>query len=784
MRTSHSGRGLHNIPAELTSFVGRRRELAEIKQRLGVSRLVTLTGAGGVGKTRLALRAAVDMVRAFPDGVWFVPLAPVQDTQLVAQAAFNALGVQDLSPGWSLTTLTDYLADKQLLLILDNCEHLLDSCAVLASSLLRSCPELRLLATSRQPLGTPGEGRMLVPPMSLPEEGDGVAVERLVNSDAVRLLSERAAIVLPGFAVDASNAAAVLRLCRRLDGIPLAVELAAVRLGSWSVDQLNLKLATELSVLGTGNRGAESRQQTLESTIRWSYGLLEEAERLLWARLSVFAGGFDQEAAIEVCSDQQLPADRIVDLLGTLVEKSILSRELSTGNTSRYRLLETLRQYGRLRLRELDEETSMRKRQFDWIRTLAQPAGAWDGRQPEMFNRMYLERDNLWAALDFCLGRPSEAAAAAELAQDLMVYWECRGPWRDVRRILTLLAELAPVESLARARLIWVAATMAGALDDFAGSGELSRESLRIGKQLKDVELVASSMFLLSVSRIVAGDPVEATELAQSALSLTRLMQLKPIEEETLNVLCLIALAMGELDRAIEFGEQAMAISRECGELWDRGYVLNYMSQARWLRGDRQRAEVEAKEGAACKHALDDRNGLAILLETLAWMAAESGGHQRAATLLGSAEHVRELSALPFQSINREQHEHSVAVAAQALGQIIYDAAFERGRAMSIDDAAAFAIKEKEPTKARATAKPEMAAAVGSPIGLTRREHEIAVLVGQGLSNKQIAARLVVSERTAESHILNILNKTGFNSRTQIASWATAQQPLAGARKG
>src|SRR5262249_16633596 len=267
--------GPSNLPVELTSFVGRRQELRELKRLLTTTRLLTITGSGGCGKTRLALRAAAEMSRGFPDGVCLVPLAPIQDTLLVTQAVFDALGVQDLSAGLSLSTLTEYLAGRRLLLVIDNCEHLLDGCAVLASTLLKACPDLHLLATSRQALGVAGEVRMLAAPMSLPEEGDELSLERLLNSDAVWFLSERAAAVGPGFVVGAGNGAAVLRLCRRLDGIPLALELAAVRLGSLSLDQLNQGLSSELSILGSGNRGAESRQQTLEATIGWSYGLLE-----------------------------------------------------------------------------------------------------------------------------------------------------------------------------------------------------------------------------------------------------------------------------------------------------------------------------------------------------------------------------------------------------------------------------------------------------------------------------------------------------------------------------
>jgi predicted ATPase len=364
------GRRPSNLPADLTSFVGRRQELRQVKRLLTTTRLLTLAGSGGAGKTRLALRAAAEMSRGFPDGAWLVQLASVHDPLLVTQAVFNALGVHDLSAGLSLSSLTEYVAGKRLLLVLDNCEHLLDACAVLAVTLVKACPELRLLATSRQALGVVGEVRMVVPPMSLPTEEDGVSVQRLLSSDAVLLFSERAAAVVPGFTVDAENAAAVLDLCRRLDGIPLALELAAVRLGSLSLDQLNHGLPSELSILGRGDRGVESRQQTLEATISWSYRLLDEQERLLWARLSVFAGGFEDDAVVQVCSGTGVLAGRIVELLGALVDKSIVKRELA-GSSARYGLLDTLRQYGRQRLRELGAELATQKRHLDWICALA-----------------------------------------------------------------------------------------------------------------------------------------------------------------------------------------------------------------------------------------------------------------------------------------------------------------------------------------------------------------------------------------------------------------------------
>src|SRR5215472_15086202 len=425
----------HNLPAELTSFVGRRRELSEVKRLLTTTRLLTLTGSGGAGKTRLALRAAREMARGFPDGVWLVSLASIDDPQLVVQAVFKALGVQDMSTGLSLSTLSGYLTGKHMLLVLDNCEHLLDSCALLAVTLLKSCPKLQVLATSRQALGTSGETRMRVPPLSLPKGGASLAPEQLAAYEAVALLSERAAAAIPGFKVDRANSAAVLRLCRRLDGLPLALELAAVRLEGFTVEQVVHALESELPVLAKGDRGAEARQQTLEATIAWSHERLEEHEQLLWARLSVFAGGFEQEAAVEVCADERVPADRIVHLLGALVEKSIVQRD--TGRQpARYSMLETVRHYGRQHLRESGEELRIQRRHCDWVLGLAEAVGSWDHRQADLFDRVQIEQDNAWMALDFCLRNSAEAAKGVDIGFGLVTYWQSRGPVSDARRVL------------------------------------------------------------------------------------------------------------------------------------------------------------------------------------------------------------------------------------------------------------------------------------------------------------------------------------------------------------
>jgi len=766
------GRHLSNLPSELTSFVGRREELREVKRLLTTTRLLTLTGSGGVGKTKLALRAVADMSRGFPDGVWLVLLGSIHDPLLAAQAVLSALGVQDLSAGLSLSSLTEYLAGKRLLLVLDNCEHLLDACAVLASTLITTCPDVHVLATSRQALGVAGEVRMVVPPMSLPGEGEEVSVQRLLGSDAVWLLAERASAVVPGFAVEPANAADVLVLCRKLDGIPLALELAAVRLASLSLEQLNRGLASELSILGTANRGAEARQQTLEATIGWSYGLLDEQERLLWARLSVFAGGFEEDAAIEVCSDPRIPAGRITGLLGALVDKSILKRQLRGACPPRYWLLETMRQYGRDRLRGLDEQTATQQRHFDWIRVLAEAIGAWDARQVALFDRMHREQDNLWAALEFCSRQPAGVAAAAELAQHLLPYWASRGPFGDVRRVLTSLAELAPADSATRGRLLWVAAVMASSQNDYDACAALAEESLRIGTAARDVEVTGWALIVSSVPRFRYEDLAGAKECAESALLLARLMHLDHIELDAHNTLCTILIASGEIDRAIELGERGVALSEECGESWCRGYQLGFLATACWLRGSREKAEALAREAAVCKHMIDDRNGLTMALETLAWMAAERGAHDRAGLLLGCAQRVYDASSLTLIELYREQHERSVSNVVRGIGQKAFDAAFARGRAMTIHEGVAFAVA--------GTARPEQpdpAARTEPHAVLTGRQLEIARLVADDLTNRQIAARLFLSERTVETHVTNILNKLGLGSRLQISRWMAESAP-------
>ena len=368
-----------------------------------------------------------------------------------------------------------------------------------------------------------------------------------------------------------------------------------------------------------------------------------------------------------------MPQERVVELLGSLVEKSIVRRDLKSGNEPRYSFLETIRQYGRERLRDLGEEVRTQRRHLAWITGLARSVGAFDDRQAELFERMDLERDNLWAALEFCAREPDAAPIGADLAQHLLAYWSSRGQFGDLRRMLTSLATQTAEDSAARAHYLRAAAVMANSQNDVEARESLARESLRAATASGDPEAMALSLAWLSIPLAMSGNLTESVELAESSLALAESLGSWPSQAVATAALCNILPMAGQSERALELGEEGVGISQARGELWARGYMLGATSQVHWRAGDRQLAEVQARAGAATKHVIDDRSGLQLLLETLAWMAAEGGGQERAAMLLGSAEHVRKATGLEMPDAQRQQHERSIALALEGLGQRPYD---------------------------------------------------------------------------------------------------------------
>jgi predicted ATPase len=458
LRTSE--RAPHNLPSELSSFVGREKELSEVKRLLADTRLLTLTGSGGCGKTRLALAAATDLLEEFEEGVWMVELAPLADPALVPQAVASTLGVRE-QPGRSPTeTLSDYLSSKQVLLVLDNCEHLIEACAVLAEALLHSCPELRILATSREALGITGEVAWLVPSLSLPDLRHLPEIESLPRYESARLFVERTTAVKPTFALTERNATAVAQVCYRLDGIPLAIELAAARAKVLSVEQISERLDDCFRLLAAGSRTAMPRHRTLHATMDWSHDLLPDEEQTLFRRLSVFAGGFTLEAAESVCAGKDLQRDEVLELLSHLVDKSLVVAWERDGEV-RYRLLEMVRQYGREKLDESGEEAEVRRRHAAFFLGLAErvePELQGPG-QVERLDELERENGNLRVVMSWALSK-GEAGIAGRLGWVLWRYWFLHGHQGEGRRWMEVLLERDIPPDL-RVRVATVASVMA-----------------------------------------------------------------------------------------------------------------------------------------------------------------------------------------------------------------------------------------------------------------------------------------------------------------------------------
>ncbi|WP_165614140.1 ATP-binding protein, partial [Mycolicibacterium holsaticum] len=425
-----------NLPAEVTGFVGRRRELTELRALLEESRLVTLTGVGGVGKTRMALKVATDTRRAFRQGAWFVELATLQDPTLVADTVASVLGVVKHTTRTALAQLQHYLADRQMLIILDNCEHLSDACAGMVSELLRAAPAVRFIVTSRHSLGVLGEQIFTVPPMSTPSSAEPVDTSALAQFDSVTLLCARASSAAEGFQLTEDNSALVARLCERLDGIPLAIELAAARLRTLTVADVLDRLDRRFQLLNAGNSAALPRHQTLEALLGWSYALCAPKEQALWARLSVFAGSFTLPAVEAVCAGTGLASQDMLDLVDALVRKSILIAE-RVGEQMRYRLLETVREYGSARLTRTKETWRLQEAHRGYFQRLAEQGFAeWCSRgQSEWLTRLRLDHANLRVAFDRCIDTADSEQACA-LAAALQWYWIAGGSLREGRRWL------------------------------------------------------------------------------------------------------------------------------------------------------------------------------------------------------------------------------------------------------------------------------------------------------------------------------------------------------------
>jgi predicted ATPase/DNA-binding CsgD family transcriptional regulator len=755
-----------NLPAELSSFVGRRRQLQEVKTALAVARLVTLVGPGGVGKTRLALRTAADLERGVADGVWLVELAGLHDGKLVPQAVMTSVGLRDESGRWPLSQLIDHIVDRELLLVLDNCEHLVDACAVLADSLLREAPKFRILATSRQPLGIAGERVVPVNPLSLPESDGPLVPERAAQSEAVALLVERAGAAGADLRLTDDNVADVVELARRLDGIPLAIELAAVRLRTLGLEQLVRRLSEPFRLLVGGSAAAPARQQTLEATITWSYDLLGPEERIVLRRLSVFPASFTLDAAERVCVSGAHPSPDVVDTLTALVDRSFVNIE-RTGRQARYRLHETMREFALLRLRAADEERLARQAHLSFFAEMCQRAdsdgrGVDDEEKLAFLQALDAEAENIRGALGFCLADPESSEIGLKMAAGLGRYWTNRALSEGVHWIDALLERPASDESV-RGRALFVRSYLAVAQGDHAAGLEAVAEAARIARAGRDDVLLVRILAVEAALHVMDADLSSARRVSLEAQELAEKLGDDIAHIAAAQSEALIASVDGDFVRMREVGLAAAGRCRSVNEIYMLSTHLTSAGVASMWLGEHAAAESALIEALKATLILDDRPGLVLRLQALAGNAAMAGQPQRSAQLLGATDRLRTHGGYRLSPFIRPLVEQASKLAKAQLGNERYARALSEGAQLDRDAAVALALG----TKVVRTADPSLKTA--DP--LSKRERQVAELAAEGVSNKEIASRLFVSERTVETHVYNILNKLGVSSRSKIRDW-------------
>ncbi len=808
----------HNLPAPLTSFVGREQEVAEVGRLLATTRLLTLIGTGGCGKTRLALEVARGSVAAYADGVWLVELAGLSDPGLVPRTVAGALGVREDPDRPLIDVLTDALRSRRMLLVLDNCEHLLDACAHLAETLLSSCPDLRVLATSRESLGAGGELHRRVPSLSVPSETSPPPVERLTEYGSVRLFVERARFRQPALELTRGNAPAVLDICRRLEGIPLAIELAAARASALPPEQIAARLGNSLGLLTGGGRLTAPRHKTLRGVFDWSYELLGEAERGLFARLSVFAGGWDLSAAEAVGAVGERERAEILDLLSHLVDKSLVLAEPGGSGTVRYRLLEPVRQYAREKLEERGEADDTSLRHATFFLALAEQAEPelTGHQQTEWLQRLETEHDNLRAALSWTLEH-NEPELAARLAGALWRFWYTRGHVTEGRRWLErALSDPEAVWVSARAKALRGAGVLAYAQADGEQAVSSLEESVTVYREIEDKQGLAGALGNLGVVVTVRGDYERARALHEESLVLSRGIgsrggialsvsnlgevayyqgdyeAAKAYWEEalhlgrearnlsfgvTLNNLGGVVTILGDYERAAAVYEEAVALFRELGAKYGLAPSLQNLARLRLWRRDYEQAATLLRESIGIARETGDQATTAYCLERFAELAAAEERFDRAARLFGAADALREASGLPLSTADVASLEPVLDAARAQLDESTWERVWTAGRDMPLEQAIEYALSSPEPASPPTPPQP---AADGKVASLTPREREIVGLIAQGLTNRQIAQQLVLSERTVDTHGVNIMRKLGLRTRAQVAAWAAQQGLLTG----
>lgn len=773
----HSG----NLPAETTSFVGRRRELAELRKALAGARLVSLVGPGGVGKTRLGVRGAADLGRGFADGAWWVELAEVRDAGLVAGAVVAALDLRDQAATEPSQILLSHLRDRELLLLVDNCEHVLDASADLIADVLRAAPGVRVITTSREPLQVRGEQVVPVPPLELPPVGDDEPLSGLRQNEAVMLFAQRAAAASGTFEVTASNQAAVVDLCRRLDGLPLAIELAAVRTRVLTVEQILDRLTDRFTLLTGGGRAALPRQQTLRTTIDWSHDLLTAAEQTLLRRLCVFAGRFTLEDVGSVCAFGAVTAAQSLDVLSSLVDKSLVTKE-DVRTLATFRLHETMREYAGLKLRDADEvdllddvyvehyRTRCRDLRAVLLRDIRAAHQSRDRGQHltvQWLQWVDLEIDNIRSALQKCVAA-SDWRRGLELATSVGYYWVTRGTTESIRWFDSLIAA-ADGSAAIPARAYY----FRGWLSLLKGDPEAARPWLaraiaaaRVGEQLPRL---SESLSAASIAENVAGDRAAARRLLDEAEALAPRVDDYPASTGLIQARALHALFERDFAGAEAASAEGARLSRAIGDVYYLEEMLLNLGLVAMAAGDVAGSKARFIEGLRIAKQSDNRLGQSSFLRLLGVQAVTSGHPRLAAQLLGAAEAVASAAGAgrtdpPGLSRLEPELAQAREAAIAALGAAKFEAEYAAGKRLSRETALRLALGEMAEAEGNANEPVEMGP-------LSKREVEVARLIAESLSNKEIGTRLFISERTVTTHVRNILNKLGFDSRVQVASW-------------
>jgi predicted ATPase/DNA-binding CsgD family transcriptional regulator len=808
--------GGHNLPAQATSFVGRAAELAELRSLVGGgSRLVTIAGPGGIGKSRLALQVAAEALDGSGDGVWLAELAPVAEPELVARTVAAVLQVLEEPGRPVLDTLVDVVGDRHLLVVLDNAEHVLGAAAKLADAMMRYCPRVCLLVTSREPLGTSGEHVFRVSPLTVPP-ADLAVPAALAAFESVQLFAERAALYRQGFALNDANAAAVAAVCVRLDGIPLALELAAARLGSLSVSEISSRLDQRFRLLTGGSRTALPRHQTLRALIDWSYDLLNLEERIVLDRLSVFAGGWALAAAEAVTSRSDAGEWQVLDHLAALVGKSLVQAEEIQGST-RYRLLETVRQYAAERLAqragaELDETRAAHR---DHYLALVETAGPHlRGRDAAVWlDRLEVEFDNIRAALAFSVADPGGAEPGLRLAAGLRWFCNMRGHGSEVLGSLNLLLERpdARLPTRSRARALTVSCHLCDQFGDDSAAPSIAGEALRIARDLADDALIADALSLLSWLSYEHGDLPAARAHIDEAVGLARTTGDPVLIADILGRRAVFAGEAGNLAAAFADQQETLSVTRAAGDNYRLAITLANLGLDKLGAGELQAARAYFQEASMLADNLGYPNLAPVLLQNLGFVdlieadprharrlffdsldtaritgvrsyvhnallglalaEGADGDPTVAATLHGVADEHYKQAGRVFQAIDSGLRDRDHACLRAALGDAAFEAAYARGRTLSQADAIALAtaVAESDPGTVPASGE---ATADGSAGPLSQREREIVALLAGGATDAQIAGRLFLSVNTVRSHLERIRDKTGARRRAELVRYA------------